>query len=179
MFLITFCLKFIFKKQFSDVSKRLHLCLTDLFSFHISEGQEDLNDLIGAVAVMETAKRQALEEAEDQEDLNDLIDAVAAMDAAKMSALEEDEDNDFVTSKDSDASPTIAGVTEEVITAEIETKLGNRGVTSNFAKEVLNGKEIIFVIGKRIAFFVFKLLFSLKLLSSSFLQRLLYLQKML
>ena len=119
-----------------------------MIRFHISEGQEDLNDLIDAVAAMETAKKQALEEDEDKEDLNDLVDAVAAMEAAKMSALEEDEDNDIVKSNDDEAKPTIEGVTEEIITAEVETKLGNRGVTSNFAKEVLNGKEIIFVIGK-------------------------------
>ena len=105
-------------------------------------------DLVDAVTAMETAKKQALEEDEDQEDLNDLVDAVAAMEAAKMSALEEDEKNDIVKSNDNKVKPTIDGVTEEVITAEVEAKLGNRGVTSNFAKEVLSDKEIIFVIGK-------------------------------
>ena len=114
---------------------------------HISESQEDFNDLVDAVSAMETAKQQALEEDEDQEDLNDLVDAVAAMEAAKMSAMEEDEDNDIVKSDDNETRPTVEGVAEEIITAEVETKLGNRGVTSHFAKEILNGKEIIFVIG--------------------------------
>ena len=78
-----------------------------------------------------------------EETLNQVAESVASLAVAEAEAEGVSSDNDEVSNE----NPTREPVEDEVVQAVEETKLGDTGVSSTFVKQVLEGKEIIFVIG--------------------------------
>ena len=78
-----------------------------------------------------------------EEALNQVAESVASHAVAEAEAEGVNDDNNDVSNE----NPTREPIEDEVIQAVEEAKLGDTGVSSTFVKQVLEGKEIIFVIG--------------------------------